>query len=93
MPYDAYPETAHGRPPTGASVVRNTGSRLSLLGVIASLPSAALAGAPWWTLLLTSLPGAAALLASAVIPQNSHDRLEWWRDRRRHHERLARRSS
>ncbi|MFJ9473084.1 hypothetical protein [Streptomyces caniferus] len=40
--------------------------------------------------MITSLPGAAALLLQAALPQNSKDRLEWWRDRRRHREQLAR---
>lgn len=61
-------------------------------GAATSAPPAALAfaGAPWWALVITSLPGAAALLLQAALPQNSKDRLEWWRDRRRHREQLAR---
>lgn len=49
----------------------------------------ALSGAPWWALVVFTLPGAFALLLHASLPQDSHDRLEWWRDRRRHRERLA----
>lgn len=61
-------------------------------GAATSVPPAALAfaGAPWWALVIASLPGAAALLLQAALPQNSKDRLEWWRDRRRHREHLAR---
>ncbi|MFI0220353.1 hypothetical protein [Streptomyces lydicus] len=61
-------------------------------GAVTSVPPAALAfaGAPWWALVIASLPGAAALLLQAALPQNSKDRLEWWRDRRRHREHLAR---
>ncbi|MFF9647319.1 hypothetical protein [Kitasatospora aureofaciens] len=41
-------------------------------------------GAPWWALtLLATLANAWALL-TAALPQSSHDRLQWWRDRRRH---------
>ncbi|MEV7381864.1 hypothetical protein [Streptomyces lydicus] len=39
--------------------------------------------------MIASLPGAAALLLQAALPQNSKDRLEWWRDRRRHREHPA----
>ncbi len=48
------------------------------------------AGAPWWAVLLLSLPTAAAVIIRSVFPQNSADRLAWWRDRRLHRERLAR---
>ncbi|WP_164492829.1 hypothetical protein [Streptomyces lydicus] len=41
-------------------------------------------------LVIASLPGAAALVLQAAPPQNSKDRLEWWRDRRRHRGHLAR---
>ncbi|WP_159012255.1 hypothetical protein [Streptomyces sp. NRRL F-5123] len=55
----------------------------------AAIPPAALAygGAPWWVLLATSLPGAAAAVLNALIPQNSHDRLELWRAWLRHRRR------
>nr|WSX75950.1 hypothetical protein OH826_20110 [Streptomyces sp. NBC_00899] len=49
-----------------------------------ALPPAALAyvGAPWWALLLASLPGILAgvvvLILGAVVPQASADRLAWW---------------
>ncbi|MER5312192.1 hypothetical protein ABT034_30925 [Streptomyces sp. NPDC002773] len=32
----------------------------------------AVAGAPWWALVLASLPGAAALVLQAALPQNSY---------------------
>lgn len=45
------------------------------------------AGAPWWAVLgLTAFLSILALTAICVqtlIPQNSRDRLAWWRDRRR----------
>ena len=46
------------------------------------------AGAPWWAVLvLTAFLSVLALTAicvQALIPQNSRDRLAWWRDRRRY---------
>lgn len=62
-------------------------SRLPLLGAgaLTASPPAFLAyrGAPWWVLLLVALPGLGAgalvAVASAVIPQDSRDRLDWWR--------------
>lgn len=60
-------------------------------GAAASVPSAlAFAGAPWWMLVVASLPGTAAFALSSVFPQDSHDRLEWFTDRRRHKEELVR---
>jgi hypothetical protein len=44
------------------------------------------AGAPWWAVLMSTVfLGILALTAICVqtlIPQNSRDRLAWWRDRR-----------
>lgn len=59
---------------------------LPLLGAATgtALPPATLAyiGAPWWALLLASLPGILAgvvvLILGAVVPQASGDRLAWW---------------
>ncbi|AZS70013.1 hypothetical protein DDE74_02740 [Streptomyces lydicus] len=36
--------------------------------------------------MIAALYGAAALLLQAALPQHSRDRLEKWRDRRRHRE-------
>ncbi|WP_141578804.1 hypothetical protein [Actinomadura sp. WMMA1423] len=52
---------------------------------------AELAGAPWW--LIVGAYGCIAMglivmLVQTIFPQESVDRLEWWRDRRRH-QRLA----
>ena len=71
----------------------NTPSRLGA-GLASSAPSVALTltGAPWWILLAASLPGALTLILQSLLPQNSRDRLEWWRDRRRHREHLLNRS-
>ncbi|SDM64029.1 hypothetical protein [Actinacidiphila guanduensis] len=47
------------------------------------------AGGPWWAVLVLSLPGAVAVIVRSVFPQESADRLAWWRERRLHRERLA----
>ncbi|MEU6798986.1 hypothetical protein ABZ907_45455 [Nonomuraea wenchangensis] len=40
----------------------------------------ALAGAPWRITVLVLI----VAVIQAIFPQESGDRLEWWRDRRRH---------
>jgi hypothetical protein len=40
----------------------------------------ALAGAPWWITALLLI----VVVVQTIFPQESGDRLEWWRDRRRH---------
>jgi membrane protein implicated in regulation of membrane protease activity len=48
---------------------------------------AALAGAPWWMAVIAFLWLLCALvvvLVQLVFPQESADRLAWWRDRRRY---------
>lgn len=51
------------------------------------LSAIAHAGAPWWALVLiviiAMLLTAVFLLGRLVMPQNSQDRLNWWRDMRR----------
>ncbi|MCC3773250.1 hypothetical protein, partial [Streptomyces sp. UNOC14_S4] len=50
----------------------------------------ALAGdAPWWAGVLLSLSATVAVIVRSVFPQDSADRLVWWRERRLHRERLA----
>lgn len=46
-------------------------------------------GWPWWAVLLLALFGAVALVLRAVLPQDSGDRVKWWRDLLRHRERVA----
>lgn len=45
------------------------------------------AGAPWWAVLVLtaflSVLALSAICVQTLIPQNSRDRLAWWRDRRR----------
>ena len=46
-------------------------------------------GAPWWIVLLSSTLGLVVICLQGVFPQNSADRLAWWRDLRRSRERKA----
>ncbi|MFE1170917.1 hypothetical protein [Streptomyces sp. NPDC058773] len=48
--------------------------------------TAALAGAPWQVVVAISTASMLVGVLSAVFPQNSRDRLMWWRDRRRYQE-------
>ncbi|MFD7451150.1 hypothetical protein [Kitasatospora sp. NPDC059827] len=55
-------------------------------GATGAIPAVLLLGghAPWWAVALLAVPAAVRALLDAVLPQSSADRLEWWRDRRRH---------
>jgi hypothetical protein len=59
----------------------------------ATISGMAYAGAPWWAIAAVAtvfvLLGAVVGLVQALVPQDSGDRLEWWRDRRRHQTRLG----
>ncbi|MER6046633.1 hypothetical protein ABT168_04035 [Streptomyces sp. NPDC001793] len=48
--------------------------------------TAALAGAPWQVVVGVSVASMLVGVLSTVFPQNSRDRLLWWRDRRRYQE-------
>ncbi|MFH8683231.1 hypothetical protein [Streptomyces lydicus] len=48
--------------------------------------TAALAGAPWQVVVGISLASMLVGVLGTVFPQNSRDRLLWWRDRRRYQE-------
>lgn len=48
-------------------------------------------GAPWWAVLVVSALGLVIAGVQSSLPQDSGDRLAWWKDRRRHRESLARR--
>jgi cell division protein FtsW (lipid II flippase) len=60
----------------------------------ATLTALELAGAPWWAIVIVVsvmvTVGAVIALAQTFIPQESADKLEWWRDRRAHQVRLRR---
>ncbi|WP_416484288.1 hypothetical protein [Streptomyces sp. CL12] len=59
-------------------------------GVLGFVPGPLLVAAqpPWWALAGLSLVGvlvwAGTRIVQAIFPQNSRDRLEWWKDRRAH---------
>lgn len=63
------------------------GSRVAELGIAGAGTASVLAAAPWWIVGLVVLSGGAVAVVRAVFPQNSKDRLEWWKDRREHRER------
>jgi hypothetical protein len=44
--------------------------------------------APWWAVFLLSVMGFTLACLQAVLPQESADRLAWWRDRHKARERL-----
>jgi hypothetical protein len=66
---------------TGAR--RTAGISLTCTGAVSAL---VLSGAPWWV--VTAVAGAmtaagcTVALVQLLVPQDSRDRLEWWRDRR-----------
>ena len=64
------------QPPTGASLATPIGLGLPAL-------AAALANGPWWITALLICVASSIALVQTVFPQESADRLEWWRDRRR----------
>jgi len=45
-------------------------------------------GAPWWVIVVVAVSASVVGVVQLVFPQDSHDRLDWWRDRRRHRERV-----
>lgn len=57
------------------------------VGVVGAGVTSVLAGAPWWFVGLVVLAGSAVAVVREVFPQNSKDRLEWWKDRREHRKR------
>ena len=57
------------------------------VAVTAVVSALALAGAPWWAIALVAVVlasvSAGVNVVQSLIPQDSKDRLDWWRDRRR----------
>lgn len=45
--------------------------------------------APWWIVLVSGMLGTLVIGLQSVFPQDSADRLAWWRDHRRYRERMA----
>lgn len=64
------------QPRTGTSLAAPAGLGLSAF-------AAALNDGPWWITALLICAASSAVLVQTVFPQESADRLEWWRDRRR----------
>jgi hypothetical protein len=52
-----------------------------------TLTALAIAHAPWWAIFVAAAGGTAVGVVQMVFPQDSRDRLDWWRDRRRYQER------
>lgn len=94
----------HGKPRTVGQALglRHPGQRSSLLakstaGTAAVIPVTVIcAVVPRWlgvlAVLLLALSSLIVGLAAAVIPQESSDRLSWWREWLRHRERMAKSS-
>ncbi len=73
------------RMPSGAGRTAALGtSGLLSAGAVSAL---AYAGAPWWAVTLVAIAGitgtACVGIVQSVFPQDSRDRLAWWRDYRR----------
>ncbi len=75
-----------------AGTPRKPGVQGVVSGVVGlSAPAAAVAAhAPWWAVIALSALSLAVTGLQTCLPQDSGDRLAWWKDRRRHRERLLR---
>jgi hypothetical protein len=70
--------------PDGASLQDMTAWLLTRAGVAAACSAVTVAlGAPPWLIVVTCLCHTALGVVQAVVPQESPDRLAWWRERRR----------
>lgn len=76
--------------PAGSMTTRSTPRRssTSLTGAsgvfgLSSATGLAIIGAPWWIAMMVVIATLLCTLVQSVFPQESADRLEWWRDRRR----------
>jgi hypothetical protein len=66
-----------------SSAVGLTGAGTATLGFVQT---------PWWAIMICTLVGIGAAALHVVFPQESADRLSWWKDRRRHAERVSARA-
>lgn len=57
-------------------------------GTSISSAAAAWANAPWWAITLCTLGGVLCTVLHTVFPHESGNKLSWWKDLRRHRERL-----
>ena len=81
----AEPVSRGSKRPARRVTVVGTGGVVVMTGTI---PALLRASAPWWAIALVGIVlaaiGCGLVLAQLVLPQESGDRLEWWRDLRRH---------
>ncbi|MFC4066787.1 hypothetical protein [Actinoplanes subglobosus] len=74
--------------------MRGAGMGGGLVASGAIVSALAITGAPWWAIAavasVLTTAGAVVALTQIFIPQESPDRLAWWRDRRAHQERRRR---
>lgn len=75
-------EPPTGRARLGALVPLASGTGVGAFGLLNTQ------AVPGWGLVLVLLAALAVVGLRSVLPQRSCDRLEWWRDRRWHQERL-----
>lgn len=70
--------------PVGYAAVVGSSSVAAIGGTVTALR---LANAPWWAIafvaILLTCVGAALTAMQLLLPQDSHDRLQWWLDLRR----------
>jgi hypothetical protein len=68
-----------------------------VVAVGGTISALAYAGAPWWAMafvaVILAALGSGVALAQLMLPQKSRDRLDWWRDHRRHRVQSSRSSS
>lgn len=73
-----------GRQTRRATVIGSGG----IVVMSGTIPALLRTNAPWWAIALVGIVLTAIscglVLAQLLLPQDSKDRLEWWRDRRRH---------
>jgi hypothetical protein len=75
-----------GRPVNAA--MRNA---VSGVGGVGGALVGLMAGAPWWALTVCVVLVLGVIALQSVFPQDSADRLAWWKDRRRYREPRPRR--
>lgn len=70
----------------GRSYARIAASAVGITGPVGLRMS----GAPWWATLISCVLFLSTICLQSVFPQESADRLAWWKDRRRARERKVR---
>ena len=72
-------DNAKDPPPSSAS--HKQSGYLAGAGGGLGLGAVVVTGAPWWVFLACLTAGVACDIIRTVFPQESHDRLEWWKAR------------